>query len=388
MAAEILLCSFYYPPYRGIGARRWAFFSRFLTDRGYKVAVVRGPAGLSKGAEPAVEAGITIHPVEHEAFPRISIPRLPFLTECLRWQKPFSTVLERVIKEQKPRLLVFNGGPFFYFPLAPALAEKYQLPYWLDFRDAWALGSHLGLRFSARLIHRLENRAVAAASLVTDVTPEMTALRRRHYPDLPPERFQTLENGFEGEAVKTDNTNRKTRPLRLAIWGKFAAYNREHAEMLFAAMSATPELASSEVHHFGDENEAALLARTAARVKLESNLKLHGYLDYEKGLARVAGLDLAVLNHRSALMVGSKVYDYIRLNIPMLAFTRPGEALHRLLAPFEHAYSAGDTQETLTVLKEINTVRPDRLDPSLDALPFSRRTQAEKMLSLLEVMLK
>lgn len=386
MAADILLCSFYYPPYRGIGARRWAFFSRFLADRGYSVAVVRGPAGNSAEAEN--KPGTSIYPVEHEAFPRISIPRLPFLTECLRWQKPFRSVLESVIRQQKPRLLVFNGGPFFYFPLAPSLAGKYHLPYWLDFRDAWGLGSHLDLRFSAPFIRRLEKRAVTNARLVTDVTPEMTALRRRHFPDLPPERWQTLENGFEGEAEIQAKQNRAPGPLRLAIWGKFAAYKREHAEMLFATLSATPALASCEIHHFGDENEAALLAKTAARFNLENQLKLHGYLDYEEGLAKVAEMDLAIVNHRSPLMVGSKVYDYIRLNIPMLAFTRPGEALHRLLGPFRHAYPAGDRQETLTVLKKINIVRPDRLDPNLDAGPYSRRTQADKMLSLLEAILK
>ncbi len=386
MAADLLLVSFYFPPFSGVGARRWGFLSRFFAENGYRVAVLTSPLSGRAGAEPTGHERVSVHVAPPPRRPP-RIPRLPFLGELLAWQRPFRRSLEQLIRRERPRLLAFTGGPFFSFVLAPGLAKRFALPYWLDFRDAWGLGSHLPLRFSAQLIRFLERRAVAGARLITDVTPEMTALRRAAFPHLPRERFQVLENGYEGDPLVPAPGARSSPALRLGIWGKFSPYSPAHSFLLPAAVAELTAGFAVEIHHFGSADGEKALAESAARLGLEKSLVFHGTSEYEAGIAQLAAMDVMVLNHRSPLMVGTKVYDAIRLNRPVLAFCQTGDALARLLRPFRHAYTAATVAEAAAALREINRTRPNCLDPDLDPRPYSRERQARDFLPLLASLL-
>lgn len=389
MAADLLLVSFYYPPYPGVGSRRWGFLSRFFAENGYSLAVVTSPFSGREAAAPS-QAGhekIAVHIVPSPSWRPPPIPRLPFVEEWLAWQRPFRQSLEQLIRQEHPRLLVFTGGPFFSFTLAPGLGKRFHVPYWLDFRDAWDLGSHITLRFSAPLVRHLERRAVRNARLITDVTPEMAALRRAAFPGLPPERFQVLENGFDGSPSAPSPPSLPDTVLRLGIWGKFSQYHPDHPSILLTAVAKLAAEIPVEIHHFGAAGEETALADAAARCSLANALHFHGYREYEAGMAFLAAMDIMVVNHRSPLMVGTKVYDAIRLNRPILALCRPDDALARLLRPFSHAYPVATAAQASAALSDVIRLRPDCLAPGLDPEPYSRRRQAQKILPLLTSLL-
>jgi hypothetical protein len=387
MDVDILLVSFYYPPFAGVGARRWGFLGRFLAESGYSVNVVTSPLSGQQGAAPAGDEKIFVHTVTAPSRMPLPFPRLPFVEEWLAWGRPFRRTLERLIELRHPRLLVFTGGPFFSFILAPGLGKRFQIPYWLDFRDAWGLGSHLSLRFSAPLVRTLERRAVRHARLVTDVTPEMAALRRSVFPGLPPERFQVLENGFEGIPAVPSAPPSPDAVLRLGLWGKFSPYDPDHPFILVSAVAELIAEHRIEIHHFGDAGEEGLLAEAAAHSGLAQALHFHGQQEYQAGLASLSAMDVMVVNHRSPLMVGTKVYDAIGINKPVLAFCRPADALARLLRPFRYAFRVATTGEAIAALREIVSRRPGCLAPGLDSEPYSRRRQGQKILPLVASLL-
>lgn len=389
MAVDILLVSFYFPPYPGVGSKRWGFLSRFFAENGYTVAVVTSPLSVREAAVP-FSAGlekITVHIVPAPSWRPPPIPRLPFIEEWLTWQRPFRRSLEHLIQQEHPRLLVFTGGPFFSFTLAPGLGKRFHVPYWLDFRDAWDLGSHVSLRFSAPLVRHLEQRAVRNAHVITDVTPEMATLRRAAFPDLPPERFQVLENGFEGSPGSPAPPSPLGAVLRLGIWGKFSPYHPDHPLLLLAAVAELTGEFSIEIHHLGVAGEEKALSEAAARHGLANDLHFHGYSDYEAGIAFLTSMDIMVVNHRSSLMVGTKVYDAIRMNRPILAICQTDDALARLLKPFRYAYQVSTTAEAAAALRNVIRMRPGCLAPDLDPEPYSRRQQAQKILPLLASLL-
>mgnify|MGYP001765572106 CR=1 FL=1 len=129
------------------------------------------------------------------------------------------------------------------------------------------------------------------------------------------------------------------------------------------------------------------LAGAMSRAGLAASLRFHGFLEYEAGMALMSEMDLLLVNHRSPLLVGTKAYDAIRLNRPVLALCRPGDALARLLRPFRHAYLATSAAEAAASLGEIARLRPGCLDPGLDPRPYSREQQARDFLPLLDSLL-
>lgn len=389
MGVDLLLVSFYYPPYPGVGSRRWGFLSRFFAENGYAVAVLTSPlsSGKETTPEPAGHENLTVYTVAAPSWRPPHIPRLPFIEEWFTWQRTFRQSLERLIRQEHPRLLVFTGGPFFSFTMAPGLGKRFHIPYWLDFRDAWDLGSHGSLRFSAPLVRYLERRAVRNARIITDVTKEMAALRRVDFPNLPSEHFQVLENGFEGSPITPSSSTHPDTVLRLGIWGKFSSYHSDHPSILVAAIAELVAKIPIEIHHFGTAGEEKALAEAAARYSLSKVLHFHSYCDYEAGLAFLATMDIMVVNHRSPLLVGTKVFDAIRINRPILALCRPEDALARLLRPFRHAYLAESTAETAAALHDIVRLKPGCLDPELAPEPYSRQRQGQKFLPILASLL-
>ncbi|HSQ34849.1 MAG TPA: hypothetical protein VLQ89_02550, partial [Candidatus Binatia bacterium] len=175
--------------------------------------------------------------------------------------------------------------------------------------------------------------------------------------------------------------------LRLAIWGKFSPYHPDHPSILIAAVAALAAEIPVEIHHFGAVAAETALAEAAAGCGLANAVHFHGPCEYEAGMGLLAAMDVMVLNHRSPLLVGTKVYDAIRMNRPVLAFCRPGDALARLLRPFRYAYPVASVTATVAALRDLARQRPGCLDPGLDPELFSRRRQGEKILPLLASLL-
>jgi hypothetical protein len=113
-----------------------------------------------------------------------------------------------------------------------------------------------------------------------------------------------------------------------------------------------------------------------------------GMLPYADGLPVLASADCLVLNAISDVSLPAKVYDYIGVNRPVLAFAAAESALGRLLSRFEGAFvvqTAGQAGQALGVIAQR---RLSQLQPGLDTTQFSQQRQFECLVHKLSDLLE
>jgi glycosyltransferase involved in cell wall biosynthesis len=225
-----------------------------------------------------------------------------------------------------------------------ALKRKHRLPWVADFRDPWV--GRATYRpptpwHDAR--HRaMERRVVSSADRVTVVSEAMAALYRERYPEIAPERFMCLPNGFDSDdwrradrmaeerapaAGERDAPKRFVllhagqlahRPtVRTLLEGARLARERDaraRGELLLRFVGGNEELGPRELNRYGLGEALELLP---SQPHVESLVSMR----------RAAALTL--LGHggsADSLLYTGKLYEYLSSGRPVLAILDGGPA--------------------------------------------------------------
>ncbi len=391
---RLLIVSHNFPPSSATVARRPARLARFLAAHGQAPAIVTAaPAFYGAAAEGDASAreGLRVCEVprlrRHALLETAGAPGRQALKASL--VLGYRAAIERALTSAAPfDFMYFCGAPFWYFPLARRLGARHGIPYILDFEDVWFMGGlayRMGRRGKVRGIFDrfAESRCIARASLVILTTESQTTIYRQRYPALPGQTFETIRWGYDAEALGRAQLEQPGFGdlFRLAIFGKFAGYGADDARALARAVGIFHARQRVEVVHLG-EREAAL--ESAFRAEgLSGCFKALGMRPYEEGLRALASAHCFALNAISDVSLPAKVYDYIGVNRPVLAFVAPESETARLLTRFPGAFTARTADQAAGALRSIADGRIASLEPGLDTAEFSQERQFERLLERL-----
>ena len=380
MKKRILVVAFYFSPFNRVGVRRMTHLVDFLRKRDVDVTVLKGD---NRFYGRAIDTTTPAHPfsVIDVRANHIQLP-LPVIlnvfTDYFFWNRAFRKAVEAVVKRETIDAILLTGGPFFYFTVGTYIRRKYGIPYILDFRDPWLAGHHEKLRFTRPILRFMESKAIGSAELVFDVTSALSEVRKTCYPHIDPDRFMVFANGYDENLVDglalAPESLVPGKPLTLGIWGKFSYYSKIHTDTLFAAMARLKQEAGLPVKlkFLCDRHIERYSLQSAVRFSLEHEVEFIEYGGYRAGMRRLAGLDCLILNHRSPLMTGTKIYDYLFLNKPIIAFARQKSAIADILSPYENAFIVHSGEEIFRTLKHLHQTRPRHLTASLEVEQYSR----------------
>ncbi len=387
MKKKILVVAFYFPPFNRVGVRRITHLVDFLRKQDVDVTVLKADNKYYGNAreKETFHHSFRVLGVETNHV-KLPLPvTLNVFYDYFFWNRAFKKAVARVVREEPVHAIYFTGGPFFYFTVGAYIKKKYGIPYILDFRDPWLAGHHQKLRLTRPILFSMESKAIQSAELVFDVTPAMSAFRRRFYNRLNPDRFEVFENGFDDNLVKDLKVNARpissARDLNLGIWGKFSYYSERDTDILFQAMHKLKQEAALPLARLKFLCDPQIEAYSLQKVKdlsLQDEVEFIDYGGYREGLQLLGSLDCLVLNHRSPLMVGTKIYDYIYLNKPIVAFARPKSAIADLLSGLKNAFLVSNTSEFIQALLQIRETGVRELNPQLDVYRYSRNHALEK----------
>jgi glycosyltransferase involved in cell wall biosynthesis len=239
---EVLLVAYHYPPDQAVGGVRPAKFTRYLPQLGWTPIVLTAAAQGAGGSRNEIgeihHVAEWPHPLkwytrfkEHRLKARgrgdelaakwslsydeaMAPSALRGIVELKRWILAFQWLPDqeigwiipaawrgiRLIRRKRISHMITSGPPSSSYLVGLALKRITGIQWIADFRDPWTLKQKSPLyrnfvtdRVEARLIRSVVQRA----NLVLSNTAQRTEDVRKENPDLNPEKFITMTNGFD-----------------------------------------------------------------------------------------------------------------------------------------------------------------------------------------------
>lgn len=256
-----LMLAFEFPPLAAGGVYRAAAMAARLPEHGIEldVVTVRPEDYREWSSAPHDETllarlpeSVRVHRIP-SGFPawywRASRSRLGFRAlqlahwgdaVSLFWRRPLFALLDRLVAERRPEVLLATVPPFGVAVLAAAAARRYRLPWVVDWRDPWTLWcvrpypSYAHYRYARAHEGRCLRRANAAVA-TSHVTRDDWL---REFRGADPSRLAVIYNGYEPEtmaavaAAPARETGSERRAARIVYVGSFYYTPDAHDAMM------------------------------------------------------------------------------------------------------------------------------------------------------------
>ncbi|HEY0976829.1 MAG TPA: hypothetical protein VGE21_05120 [Flavobacteriales bacterium] len=361
--APILIVSYTFPPYRGIGGRRWMKFAKALAERGHPVHVLHseGPAELkgSLWTEDLSTPGIQVHPIA-QRYPTVLFKRplqgfgekvayrlwslvLPLLArgnwldKTIFWRKPFLQVAGDLIVRYGIRDVIVTGAPFRLLAYGAELKKKHHgVRLTSDLRDPWTWhdGYGAGTLSAERKRHeeQLEAAMMIGSDRITSPHPSVVEHLRKRYPQHA-DKVRLLPHAIDPDELGPPLPARNDGHFRLIYAGSL--YGADEAERYFAELlKAFHQLRASDperYHHVSLDlyitgHGVAQYRERVAAAGLSERIRFHAPLPPKAIFRRIAAAD-AVLSFIPSFnkdLLGTKFNETFFLRRPLIHVGAPG----------------------------------------------------------------
>lgn len=370
---KILLISPYFAPFTGVGGLRMTSLTAYLQKAGEDVTVL-------KLADTCYDADLANGPhlpgPSYAEFTPSKDGKIP--------EKTMYPVIDHLCSETAFDCCLVSLGPFFTVKPAVYIKEHYHIPLIVDYRDLWlydprerkTLRSILGHKKTQILYCGQEVQLMKACSAFVTCTPRGLQIMERHYPFLK-EKSLCIFNGYDMEPPREAEpaSQEDGGAIRIFVLGKLSYYTSEGAETLFRAASALSHQGRLiHIYHAGSiENIQPILEKSGLPSEQYHEL---GPLPYDQAMeaAKAAHICSAIISYTTGL--GTKIFDYIYLNKPIIAYAPPGSEFEETLKGAENAYVCQTAPQMEAAIEAIIRDGGYQLTKSLEFRQrFSREAQ-------------
>ncbi|AHC16484.1 hypothetical protein [Salinispira pacifica] len=377
---RILFIASHTSPSLSVAALRSDFFIRELSATGYTVEVVRDCAKSYKSISKEKYT-----PAYSEYIITYSNSKI---LNILRW----ILTLIKVFSKGSYDLCFCSGGPFFYFPIAATLSKIFNIPCVLDFRDPWIvpeINCIIGLR--QRILFLLQNISMRFAILVINVQDEITDAYKKLYGKLGKNdfsKFITIRNGYIPMKLHPSQLviHDELQSIKIVVLGKLAYYSSTDCIELAKAIKELNSKKRTVLWQFGEyESE---IAYYFDHFGIPDRYINFGRVRYEEMLSKATMADIMIVNHRTKYALGTKTYDYIYLNKPIIGMVNPDYGIHKLLERFPGYRRARMQNDITKAIVDLVDGNEEKLYPkSIDIGQYSRKSQSELLVSYINSIL-
>lgn len=315
---NILILSPYYAPCSLVGAARMTSLTGYLAKNN-KVDVICFDGNYYKNidGERTIPDGIRI--VE------VGKGRKGYIES---YRETLKSCLAHIIYD----VCIMSMGPFEGQRFVWRECKKKGIQLILDYRDPWLFykpfykGKSLLTRLKL-LIKDVGNfpheiRSIGYASAVVTVTDRNTDILRTRYKKHS-YKIKTIYNGYESSVLasvsqKPRSNSKKTYSIGCA--GKFLYYNEKFARMLIEVLDDLyREEYKVRLYHIGEKKDDA--TQIIKDMNMEACVyEFGGSLDYDTAMKYLAEKDAGLIIYGIPEGLGTKVFDYIGLNKPIIYY--------------------------------------------------------------------
>lgn len=431
---NILIIAYIFPPIGGSGVQRTLKFVKYLKKLGYEPTVITvGSDYINEKKDYSllkeIPNDIKIIRVDHTLFNSeqlnredieqiinllygvcnnesiindfinlLSQDRAKILTPdfMITWVNEVLKNIEQLIDINDYRCVYTTSAPYSVHIVGFYLKNKYNLKWIADFRDEWNNNpyKHIENVVISKLEFELENSIVHAADTVLQVTP----LSTEHYKsifELKESKVKTITNGYDENDFNNISNNKNSKKFSIKFSGVLYE-NMLPNNFIYAFNELIEENKVSkdliEIVFYGklsDEIESKI--SILDKYKL---IKCKGYLDHKECIRENSKSNLLYLpigeGERFKAIYSGKVFEYIRLQIPILALAPIDGVVAELLKRTRTgiAVECSDLKEIKDfVFKQYNMWRRNEVEKSCDfdeIKKYEREYLTEKLINIIE----
>lgn len=388
---KVLIITYHFPPDSAMGAVRPAKFAKYLPEFGwepivytvrdryygrcdygkfeprlksmkiYRANLIPGP--LEVYGRLAMRKNRS-HPAQLET--QIEVPQLNnrtgsakrLISSFLRlpdekqgWIANIALGGSRILRRQKIDV-IFTSGPPWTTHLGGLILKYITKRRWVaDFRDPWTIENfkpdQMRSQWSDTVEKWLENKVAREADTVVSTTPSLTNYLKSTLPVDQRNKCLTITNGFDESDFEgiSDSAPVENKKIRVSYAGTL--YHNRNPEPFFIALRALIlrgkiEKDAIEIDFMGDcvYYRNVSVQRLIDKYELSPMVRLMGRMPFQTCMKRLMHSNaLLLFAQGQPKQIPGKVFEYIRLNKPILAITDEGET-KRILEPFKKAFIA------------------------------------------------
>ena len=320
--------------------------------------------------------------------------RMPDPTDFWIW--PAWSFIKR--KNVKWDVVVSTFGPYAPHILAMKVKKNGLANFWVaDFRDLWVDSPFFSGLYPFTLVEKfIEKSVFRNASLVSTVSDEIADHLQKKY---PARKTVTIANGFDLEDVKLNETKvvKKTSKMTICYTGTVYQQTRNPAPLCIAIKNLVLEIPNLDkklvVNFYGPHSE--FLIQLIKDYQLENIVNIHPSVDRQTSLKIQRESDfLLFLETMDPSFVGvltGKLFEYLFSGRPIMGVgINENTASGRVIVKAQGGEIFGqDANSIATYLKGCLTDGVPEYKVDQDYIQtFTRKNQADKLLSLIENELK
>jgi glycosyltransferase involved in cell wall biosynthesis len=244
----------------------------------------------------------------------------------------------RIIREHSIDAVLITVPPYSSLKVVTRLRKLFPaLPIVVDFRDEWLTTTLDLVSFNsnsrARVVaQRTESEAVRNATTVVLVTEAARSELQSRYPDIPPEKFLCIENGYDVPPPQAQPQSSLSRSLQRQVVLTYigTVYGSTAPGNFVEAVRHLPETVRSRLHirFIGHIEEPAYRKQL---LSLGDTIELRGFIPQAEALAAIKDSDYLLLITHDKINVAAKFYDYLGGGKPILGAVHPQGDVRRLL---------------------------------------------------------
>lgn len=386
---RIMLVSPAFPPFSGVGGVRMYSLANHLQNNGHDVIVIRNSINTwgKENCKSACNNFYKIVDVDFKAkdyyygVERESI-------------EAYKKTIKIILDTERVDIIIYSCGPYFNAITAVEIKKEYGIKTIIDYRDLW-INEENNTRNVFKIIKRklfkipywkYERESIVYADKIITVTPEECAVLQHKYKECA-SKITYIYNGYDDKRINgQDEINIKEYNLPeryVGVFGKFAYYDFNYTVELLKAIKRINESGINiKIVHVGKKEsiDEKAIEKSGVPKGLYVNL---GYLDYPVGIKvmekAIAGC--IILNYKRGL--GTKVFDYIMLNKPIIYFAHKECAIDRLLKKAKNSFRCEKYTDALKALVKIydDGITDIGMEEREQFSRINRNSQFEKIIS-------
>lgn len=347
---NILLISYTFPPYPGIGGRRWAKFAKYLSRLGYVVHVVHCKNPLSENSlwmeDVSDSYQIKRYEIE-DTYPTVLLSQPKFFMEKIKYKlallrvklfsrgtpydrsifskKEFFKKSESLINQYDIKNVIVSCAPFGLAYSLLELKKKINgLNLLVDFRDPWTWGDGYGFAnlTGSRLVFEKEKEKLVLENFNTVFVPNEEM--KSHLADTylsQKNRIHLLPHGFDKDEIKR-GSKQKSPNLRMMLYGSLYA----NLESVFEELAS---FISINEHLYLDifSSSKQYLNIFESHVKIKSRVNYKAPLRPKELFSEMSNYDcvLIVQPDYAKDFVTTKIYEIIYAEMPIVLISKEGK---------------------------------------------------------------